>query len=210
MSFIDRQSAAIIREFVNKTRQLSIKELSEYLNNEEHCKIKGFSRDIHMDLIFDIIMEDRGFDFKELMKNDVNQSEQTVKKEHRVKHSITLLFTEPSLQLVSDKIVRVPFSHGKKTSDIIDRYLSKENLDERVYQSNGVVETIQGDIHLIDHIFYVFVSDMKELQSFLSLKKMKSVDRNIWLMHISKLHVLSFDKKYISQLNEKKKQIEKS
>lgn len=210
MSFIDKKSASIIREFVNKTRQLSLVDLSSFLNNEEYLKIKGFSKELHLDLVFDVIMEDRGFNLKDLMNQDDSdkKGESSDHKNLRVKHCITLVFTEPSLQLINPNISRIPFSYGSKISELIDNHLLDENFDELIYQSNGVIETIHGDTHLIDHVYYVFVSDLKKLESFLSLKKMKSIDKNIWLTHISKLSVLSFDKKYIVQLDDKKKQIE--
>lgn len=207
MSFIDKKDAAVIREFINKTRTLSIQELSDFFNNESYLNIKGFSKSVHLDLIFDVVMEDRGFNIKDLMEDDSNKINNIPVKTLEVKHSITLVFTEPSLQMVNKHIVRIPFEHGKPTVQSIDEYLALQNLKESVHQSNGTIETIVGETHIVDHVFYVFISDMKKLQSFLSVETFNSIDKNIWLQHISKLGVLSFDKKYITKLEEMKKKI---
>lgn len=211
MSFIDKQGAAIIREFVNKTKPLTLIELTDFFNNEEYLKIQDFNKEDHLDLLFDVVLDSQGIDLKSLLVNDCEQFNEPNNKlynENEITHSIALIFTEPSLQMVSPKIIRIPFSFGKPVSDVIDDYLFSNDLDNSIYQNNGAIESIVKGKHLIDHLFYVFIDDLKDLESFLSLTKISSVDKYIWLNHISKLFVLSFDKKQLDALNKKRKKIE--
>lgn len=196
---MDRSTEIFIREFFLQTKDLSDKELSDYLNSEKYRNINYFDESKgHLDVVFEIIANERKVDLGGLTENF--DYEEPVDR-NELEHRIVLVFSNTTFTSVERKIVRIRFKHGYKAEQIVQSYLKNKGIDY-TYQKHETVEYISNDIHNVNHVFYVFNDDCST--DIFELTPRNKEDAVLWLEHLNKLFILSMSKDFSNKIENKK------
>lgn len=201
---MDKGTEVFIREFFLKTKTLSDKELSSFIDNEEYKNITHFDETKgHLDVIFEIIANERHINLEKLTQDfDYVEPEDR----ERIEHRIVIVFTNSTYTEVNKKIIRLKHKSGYHSHQIVEAYLKNKNLNY-TYQNNGVVEYIHKDIHNINQVYYVYLDELE--CSVFDVSPKNREDALIWLEHLNKLYILSISKEFSQKIESKKSFLKK-
>lgn len=207
---MDKGIEKFVRAFFLDTKKLNDKELSEYLHHETYRNIASFEdKPEFLNVVYEVIAENRNIDLGKFETELIDQDDQeniSEKKQSEIKHRIVLIFTNHTFTEIENKIVRLPFKYCLSSEDVVFKYLENKNIDY-TSQFNGVHEYISGNIHNVNHIYYIFKEECPT--SVFDITPNNKEDVSIWIEYLNKISIFSKQKDFSNRIENKKATLKK-
>lgn len=190
---MDKQTKLLISEFEHSVEGKTQDDLILFFENKKYEKLKSFHSEEDLSILLEYT--------KTIFSLDILKVEKKVSKENPETY-ISLLITDQSLSYVGD-VIRFPYykfdNMDKKINDVLEE---TKLSNDSIVQFNSVIDNKHNKDHSVEFLFYVYVDDVKNLNSILEIKTslIREEDKLIYSKFLDSVIMLSFDEDLIKKI----------